>query len=160
MGMMTDTRFLTGANARHSARMAAGAPAGPEWAAALRTEVGTLPWSRLRRVIEYVEAHLDRDLRLAQLATVACMSPYHFARLFRRSTGMPPCRFVTWKRIECAIALLAAPDLSVARIARIVGFRTSSHFTTVFRRMTGIPPSTYRASHVSDGGRSPGGNRR
>jgi AraC family transcriptional regulator len=102
--------------------------------------------------MEYIEAHLDHGLTLEQLAAVACMSPYHFARLFKRSTGMPPHRFVVRKRIECAIGLLAAPELSVARISRMVGFRTPSHFTTMFRRMAGIPPSAYRASHFREGG--------
>lgn len=151
---MTTTIPITSASVRHLAGMAADATPGPAWAAVARGEIGTLPWCRLRRVMEYIEAHLDQAPTLAQLGAVVCMSPYHFARLFRRSTGMPPHRFVVRKRIACAITLLAASDLSVARIARMVGFRTPSHFTTVFRRITGITPSAYRASHVREGVRS------
>lgn len=54
----------------------------------------TLPGPRLKRVTEFIELHLDQDLKLAQLGAVACMSPFHFARLFKRSTGLLPRRFV------------------------------------------------------------------
>ena len=76
------------------------------------------------------------------------MSPYHFARLFQRSTGLPPHRFVVRARIDHATTLLATPDLSIARISQVVGFRTPSHFSTVFRRLIGVTPSEYRAVHL------------
>ena len=60
------------------------------WAASGRADIGTLPGCRLRRVIEYIQQNLDKGLSLAELAGVVYMSPYHFARLFKRSTGMPP----------------------------------------------------------------------
>ena len=112
------------------------------------TETATLrvlPLARLRRVTHYIQAHLGEDLRLARLGSVVCMSPYHFARLFQHSTGLPPHRFVVRTRIDRAILLLAAGDLPIARIARLVGFRTPSHFSTVFRRLTGTTPGAYRA---------------
>ena len=104
-----------------------------------------LPLSRLRRVTDYIREHLDQPLPLAHLGAVAFMSPYHFARLFQRSTGLPPHRFVVRARIDHAAALLAAPELSIAQISRLVGFRTPSHFATVFHRMMGVTPSEYRA---------------
>jgi AraC family transcriptional regulator len=122
-----------------------------EWTTPARGAVATLPWSRLRRVTEYIQEHLDQHLTLAQLAAVAYMSPFHFARLFKGSTGVAPHRFVVRKRIAHATTLLAAPGLSIARISRVVGFRTPSHFSTVFRRFTGSTPSAYRAQHM--GGR-------
>jgi len=73
------------------------------------------------------------------------MSPFHFARLFRRSTGVPPHRFVLRMRIERASSLLAARELSIAQIARRIGFRSPSHFSTVFRRISGATPRAYRA---------------
>src|SRR5262245_59805002 len=98
---------------------------------AASTGFGALPGARLRKVMAHIESHLDRNLPLAELGAVVCMSPYHFARLFRRTTGVPPHRFVVERRLDRAIALLAARDLSVAEVSRQVGFRTPSHFTTV-----------------------------
>ena len=100
--------------------------------------------SRFRRVIEYIQQHLDKNLPLAELAAVVYMSPYHFARLFKCSTGVPPHRFVVQQRIARACAILAMPEPSIAQVSRMVGFRSPSHFTTVFRRVTGITPKGYR----------------
>jgi len=116
-----------------------------------RREIGTLPLSRVRRVTAYIQAHLDQDLTLAQLGGVVYMSPFHFARLFQRSTGLPPHRFVVRARIDHATTLLAAPELSIARISRVVGFRTPSHFATVFRRIMGVTPREYRAGYPPAG---------
>jgi AraC family transcriptional regulator len=115
----------------------------------MSTETATpgLPWGRVRRVTEYIEQNLDKDLRLAELAALVRMSPFHFARLFKSSTGEPPHRFVIQQRIARASAFLAQPELSIAEIARRVGFRTPSHFTTVFRRVSGVTPSGYRTEH-------------
>lgn len=107
----------------------------------------TLPLSRLRRVTDYIREHLDQHLTLAQLGAVVFMSPYHFARLFQHSTGVPPHRFVVRARIDHAADLLAAPELTIAQISRVVGFRTPSHFATVFHRIMGVTPSAYRAQH-------------
>src|SRR5256712_3797297 len=108
--------------------------------------VGGLPECRLRRVAQYVQDNLHRELRLAELSGLVHMSPYHFARLFRRSAGVSPHRFLVQRRIAQARALLVAQTLPIAEIARSVGFRTPSHFTTSFRRVTGITPSVYRSS--------------
>jgi len=104
-----------------------------------------LPACRLRRVMEYVQENLQRDLRLAELSALVHMSPYHFARLFKQSTGVPPHRFLVRRRIDAARALLAAQTAPIAEIAQLVGFRTPSHFTTTFRRVTGMTPSAYRS---------------
>ena len=81
------------------------------------TMTHTLPGPRLRRVTEFIALHLDQDLTLAQLGAVACMSRFHFARLFKRSTGLPPHRFVVRARIDHARALLAEQRLPIRRIA-------------------------------------------
>ena len=112
-----------------------------------------LPAYRLRRVTQYIHEHLQGQLRLVELSALIHMSPYHFARLFKRSTGLPPHRFLVGCRIDAARALLAARSASIAEISRSVGFRTSSHFTTTFRRITGVTPSAYRRAAAME--RSP-----
>jgi len=114
-------------------------------AVAERTD-GDLPECRLRRVTAYIDENLQRELRLAELSAVVHMSPYHFARLFKRSTGVPPHRFVVRRRIDEARALLATQTVAIAEIARSVGFRTPSHFATTFRRITGMTPTEYRSA--------------
>src|SRR6266852_1449062 len=106
---------------------------------------GRLPERRLRRVGQDSQDNLLRELRLVELSSLVNMSPYHFARLFKRSAGVSPHPFLVQRRIEQARALLAAEPLSIAEIARSVGFRTPSHFTTTFRRVTGITPTIYRS---------------
>jgi AraC family transcriptional regulator len=142
------TMQMTGARTSVLARTDHGETHDSGWPPAARADLGTLPLSRLRRVTEHIREHLDQDLTLAQLGAVVYMSPYHFARLFQRSTGVPPHQFVLRTRIDRAITLLAARELSIARISRAVGFRTASHFSTVFRRVTGLTPRAYRASHL------------
>jgi RNA polymerase sigma-70 factor (ECF subfamily) len=115
-------------------------------------QIRTLPSCRLRRVTGHIQQHLDRDLGLAELAALVYMSPYHFARLFKGSTGVPPHRFVIRQRIARARTILATPELSVALISRMVGFRSPSHFTTVFRRVTGVTPTEYRMGNVRTDG--------
>lgn len=106
--------------------------------------VGGLPEWKLRRVVNYIEQNLPRELRLAEVSAVIHMSPYHFAHLFKERTGVSPYRFVLQQRVEEARTLLAVPTLPIAVVARSVGFRTPSHFSTTFRRITGFTPSGYR----------------
>jgi len=111
--------------------------------------VGDLPACRLRRVTQYIQDNLHRKLRLVELSAHVHMSPYHFARLFKRSTGTPPHRFVLRRRIDRATTLLTTGELSIGEVARLVGFQTTSHFTTVFRRITGATPSAYRIGRAT-----------
>ena len=104
-----------------------------------------LPVATLRRVLEHIDTNLHRLPKLTELSTVGHMSAFHFARLFKLSTGLSPHRFVVGRRIEYAKRLLAKDDLSITAISRVVGFRTPSHFATVFRRTTGATPSAYRS---------------
>jgi AraC family transcriptional regulator len=113
-----------------------------------------LPRCRLRRVTEYIQQNLDKKLTLAELAAVVCMSPYHFAHLFKDSTGVPPHRFVVRQRIARARLVLTTRELSIAQISRMVGFRTPSHFTTVFRRVLGMTPRAFRATVTGENRRS------
>ena len=122
--------------------------------AQMTTTGGELPAYRLRRVAQHIRENLQQELRLADLSAVVHMSPYHFARLFKRSTGVPPHQFLLRHRIEEARGLLAAQRVPIAEIARSVGFRTPSHFTTTFRRVTGMTPSAYRSRGAETAPRS------
>jgi AraC family transcriptional regulator len=93
-----------------------------------------------------VRSLVDKTVARFGRLDVAVMSPYHFARRFQHSTGLPPHRFVVQQRIARARAFLATQEQSVAQISRLVGFRTPSHFTTVFRRVTGLTPGAYRTA--------------
>jgi AraC family transcriptional regulator len=109
-----------------------------------------LPARRVRRVTEHIEQNLDKPLPLTELAAVVYMSRFHFARLFRRSTGYPPHRFVIRQRIARACEFLARSELTIAEISRRVGFRTHSHFATIFHRVSGVTPSEYRIEHARE----------
>ena len=89
---------------------------------------------------------VDRTQKARGGQQTRILSPYHFARLFKGSTGVPPHRFVVRQRIARARGVLATPELSIAQISRTVGFRTPSHFTTVFRHVLGITPGAYRGA--------------
>jgi AraC family transcriptional regulator len=105
---------------------------------------GGLPPSRLRRVEEFLMAHLADDIGLDTLAVIADLSPKHFARAFRQSTGMPPHRWLIERRIERAKALLRAADPCLAEIALACGFADQSHFTATFRKMVGTTPGLFQ----------------
>jgi len=101
---------------------------------------------RLKRVCDYVEANLDDRLTLAELATVACLSPYHFSRSFKQAIGMGPQRYVMHRRVERAKALMRRTNQPLALIAQEAGFADQSHLTSVFRREIGVTPGHFRAA--------------
>jgi len=105
---------------------------------------GGLPPARRRRVEEFLMTHLADDIGLDALAAIAGLSPKHFARAFRQSTGMPPHRWLIERRIDRAKALLLTTDLSLAEIALACGFADQSHFTAAFRKLAGLTPGGYR----------------
>jgi AraC family transcriptional regulator len=92
----------------------------------------------------FIEANLGAPIQLHDLAARAGLSPYHFARAFRTSTGVTPRAFVEQRRIACASRLLAESDRSIAGIAADTGFGTQSRFTSVFKRQTGFTPAVFR----------------
>ena len=108
---------------------------------------GTLPRARLRAVLEYIEEHLDGNPSLEQLAAVARLSVYHFARQFKRATGLPPHQYVLGRRVERAQQLLQQDrDLSLAEIAACAGFSDQSQFSHHFKRLVGATPRQFRTS--------------
>jgi AraC family transcriptional regulator len=117
------------------------APRRPE-----RRTDGALPRGRLRAVVEYVEGHLDAGPSLEQMAAVARLSPYHFARQFKTATGLPPHQYVIARRVERAKDLLqGGGDRSLAEVAARAGFSDQSQFSHHFRRLVGVTPGRFRA---------------
>jgi AraC family transcriptional regulator len=100
-----------------------------------------LPPRRLRSVIEYIEAHLDQDLTLSELATVAGFSVSHFKPLFKHAVGVPVHRYVVERRVELARRLLVTGRLTMAEIAVEAGFAHQSHMARCMRRVLGLSPS-------------------
>jgi AraC family transcriptional regulator len=107
------------------------------------SRVGVLDPRRLKRVCEFIEANLERQLHLDQLAQVACLSRYHFARAFKNATGHTVHQYLTTKRLDRAKELLAANESSIAHIAFQCGFSTQG-FTKAFVRSVSISPGRYR----------------
>jgi AraC family transcriptional regulator len=118
------------------------APRRPE-----RGRDGVLPRGRLRAVVEFVEEHLDASLMLEQMAAVARLSPYHFARQFKAATGLPPHQYVIMRRVERARQFLqAGTGLSLAEVAAHAGFSDQSQFSHHFKRLIGVTPGQFRMS--------------
>ena len=110
----------------------------------LENKSGGLSGYRLRRAKEYINEHLDEDLTLRRLAEAAGFSRFHFAREFRRSTGLTPQQYLTRQRIARAKELLTSGDLPLVEVAARSGFKNQSHFTTLFRKFTELTPKAYR----------------
>ncbi|MGX9962544.1 helix-turn-helix domain-containing protein [Roseomonas sp. F4] len=107
---------------------------------------GGLPRHKLRLLVEFIDAHLDHAIGVEELAGLAGLSPFHFTRVFRQSTGSTPHRFVTERRLERAKALLARPEPSIAAIAAACGFADQAHLARQFRRRFGMAPSQARGN--------------
>jgi AraC family transcriptional regulator len=100
--------------------------------------------ARLRRVLGYIEEHLEQDITVADLADVACLSLFHFTRAFAAAMGVPPHRYVSEKRLENAKSMIATGRASLSEIALESQFSSQSSFTRAFRRATGMTPAEYR----------------
>lgn len=101
---------------------------------------------RLARVLDYIEANLEGDLTVARLASVACLSQFHFARAFKAAVGQSPHRHVGARRLEHAKELLCDADRALVDMALALRFSCQANFTRAFRRATGQTPAQYRRS--------------
>ena len=114
---------------------------------------GLVKW-RLKRTVDYVEAHLGESIRLSDMAEAAGLTRMHFAAQFKLSTGFRPHEYVLRRRIERAQEMLLVATHSVVDIALSVGFQTQSHFTAAFARIVGQTPNAWRlAQGVKGNGR-------
>ena len=107
---------------------------------------GGLAPAALRRACGAMLDRLGEDPSLAEIAAAAGLSPWHFCREFRRSTGLPPHRWMFERRMERAAALLGGTATPVTEVALEVGFGGPSQFAAAFRRHTGLSPTAYRAA--------------
>ena len=103
-----------------------------------------LPPQKLKRIVDFVESHVDQPIGLNDLAAVAGLSPFHFSRVFKQANGETPCQFVRSRRLERARTLLATTTMALAELALACGFANQSHFTAAFTRATGVSPAKYR----------------
>lgn len=114
----------------------------------LRATTGAPPHSLaprcLRRVLDFIEANLADDLELADLASVAGSSRFHFSRAFRDATGFPPYRYLVHRRIEKSKALLLEETMTVEQVSAACGFKSCAQFAVMFKQMFGTTPSRFR----------------
>jgi AraC-like DNA-binding protein len=117
--------------------------------ASLRSTAG-LGSSRFKRVLDFIEEHLERDIGLVELASVAGLSVTHFAHAFKAQQGLAPYRYIMRRRIERSKRLLRTTDETIAAVAAQSGFSSQSRFSRMFARDVGTPPSAYRSgtSHI------------
>ena len=101
--------------------------------------------ARVRRVVDYMHAHMDEALSLAELAQIGGLSLSRFARTFRSATGQPPHRFLLDLRLEQARILLEQSELPIIEVGLRCGFGQPSHFAAMFRKATGLTPRAWRA---------------
>ena len=105
---------------------------------------GGLSGYKLRRVMDFINDKLEEDLSLSEIAAVAGLSQFHFARAFRKSTNLTPQQYLMRQRIERAKHLLAKDETPIIEISLQTGFKNQSHFTTLFRKYTKYTPKLWR----------------
>lgn len=104
----------------------------------------TLSYDKLQRVLDLIEHRLADDIGLDELAAEACLSSFHFSRLFQKATGLSPHRYLTERRVREAKTKLAEGRLSLVEIALEVGFGSQGNFNRTFRKHTGLTPGQFR----------------
>jgi AraC-like DNA-binding protein len=109
-----------------------------------RFDSGALAGHKLRRVREFIDTHISGAMRLEDLAAAAAVSPYHFHRQFKKTTGTTTREYVVQARIERAKWLLTQSDLRLVDVAGRAGFADQSHFTVTFRKVTAMTPKEFR----------------
>jgi AraC family transcriptional regulator len=114
----------------------------------LPTYKGGLSQRQLLHILNYIQEHLDRDIKLADLANQLDMSQFHFIDLFKQSVGTTPYQYLLQQRIERAKQLLKEGDRSIIDIALLCGFNSHSHLSKQFRQLTGITPKQYRIDQL------------
>jgi AraC family transcriptional regulator len=105
---------------------------------------GGIARPQLRRVLDFIAANLRNEIRLEELAKLAGLSIFHFARAFRHSMGVTPHQYVLQRRIESAKLLLHLPGSTIDTVANATGFASSSHFSRIFHKQVGATPKAWQ----------------
>jgi len=105
---------------------------------------GKLDQRQLQDVRALIDDQLDHQLHLADLAASVGLSPFHFSRVFKRTTGQSPHQYLLTRRVERAKLLLTTTDLPIADVAQRVGFADQSHLTYHLKRLLGLTPRQVR----------------
>jgi len=104
---------------------------------------------KMRRLVDFIEENLDRDLSLEVIAAEAEISPLYLPRAFKTAVGQSPHQYVIGRRIQKARNLLANTDAPIADIALAVGFSSQSHLSNWFLRLVGVSPASYRRQAIA-----------
>ena len=107
-----------------------------------------LDGARKKRVCDFINGNMHRQISLAEMADVAGMSQFHFTRLFKSKTGMSPLAYVAQKRVELTKTALRSSGATLAQVAIDCGYASQSHLTTAFKAVTGMTPGEYRKSRA------------
>lgn len=121
--------------------------------------VSTLPAIKVRRVKEFIEENLSRELGTKTIARVTGYSPTHFLRMFRVSTGATPHQYLIGRRVSRAQQLLSKSPAKLVDIAALCGFSSQAHLATVFRKHVGVTPTAYRRTTRTQHSPAPTPNR-
>jgi AraC-like DNA-binding protein len=124
----------------HIVRAYGGIPAGASGRGGLAS------W-QMQRARDFINANLAGDPSISEVANACGLSSSHFTRAFKQTMGVPPYRWLTKQRVECAKALLQDPGRGLADIAQLCGFVDQSHFTRVFSKSEGYSPGRWRRLH-------------
>jgi AraC family transcriptional regulator len=115
----------------------------------LRRSVAGLSRRNVERIVDLLCADLSADVDLTTMAATVSLSPFHFARAFKASTGVPPHRYLMQLRVEKARKLLEGTDLPIGEVASEVGYDDPSYLARLFRREVGTTPAQYRRKRRS-----------
>ncbi len=97
-----------------------------------------------RIILHFIHENLHNDIKIDQLAKIACLSKDHFTRIFKSVLGMPPCEFIIRKRIEKAQFLLLSTNASIHKIIDETNFKNAPYFSRMFKKYTGYTPAEYQ----------------
>lgn len=101
-----------------------------------------------RRIKDYIDRHYMEPITLQSMGEALHISPYYLSHVFKQMSGYSPVQYLLRRRIGEAQTLLITTDLSITRIAEMVGYDTQSYFNLQFTKNVGMPPKKYRQNYI------------